>query len=235
MLTPLTLFLQSPAVRSPRTKRQRLASPSAPTALSGASGEGVSILQTLSADAATGITTTTTEVKVDVPILAADIADVSNGLIASDDVVAEQIEQAKQLVETLKESGTLANLDDSTTISNKRALEDDVEAEQAGEDGDDDENTPVDTRGFFGKMFRRGPTSVRRRDAAAGRKRPNNNAGAVVPTGETQQQIAVIEEEQVEGRRWVAGFGLALAVGAVSPRSTFIRARTHASEGRSTC
>ncbi|KAM0754551.1 hypothetical protein T439DRAFT_321586 [Meredithblackwellia eburnea MCA 4105] len=199
----------SPApVKSPRSKRARVGSPIASTptpksALSGASANGVSILQTLSTDAATGITTQTAEVKVDVPVN----TEVSNGLVASDEAVAEQIEAAKKLVETLKEAGALKDLAESTepvaSASKKRALEEDEDDAPLPESGTMADL--IDNRGFFGKIFRRAPRRVPR---TAGRE--------IKPVASA---IAVAERRGE--RRWVAGVGLALAVGATAAAPFF--------------
>ncbi|SCV67886.1 BQ2448_5497 [Microbotryum intermedium] len=202
---------QSPALRSPRSKRARVqspraaASPTPKSALSGSSANGVSILQTLSTDAKTGVTTETTEVKVDVPVSAAAEAS-SNGLVASDEAVAAQIAQAKQLVEDLKASGTLAKLTQDTTIPSSSAAkraheEDEDELPQTGTLAD----ALRDDRGFFGKLFRRRPNG--------GRRVPVNAGRAIRPA---PAQLALVQREEAEGRRWVAGFGLALAVSATA-------------------
>ncbi|KDE02936.1 hypothetical protein MVLG_06533 [Microbotryum lychnidis-dioicae p1A1 Lamole] len=202
----------SPALRSPRSKRARVqsprataASPTPKSALSGSSANGVSILQTLSTDAKTGVTTETTEVKVDVPV--SDAAEASsNGLVASDEAVAAQIAQAKQLVEDLKASGTLAKLTQDTTIPSSSVAkrtheEDEDELPQTGTLAD----ALRDDRGFFGKLFRRRPNGGRRVPVNAGREiRP------------APAQLALVQREEAEGRRWVAGFGLALAVSATA-------------------
>ncbi|SCZ94068.1 BZ3500_MvSof-1268-A1-R1_Chr6-1g08399 [Microbotryum saponariae] len=206
----LLLILQSPALRSPRSKRARVqsprtaaASPTPKSALSGSSANGVSILQTLSTDAKTGVTTETTEVKVDVPV--SDAAEASsNGLVASDEAVAAQIAQAQQLVKDLKASGTLAKLTQDTTIPSssvaKRAYEEDEdELPQTGTLAD----ALRDDRGFFGKLFRRRPNGGRRVPVNAGRE-----------IRAAPAQLALVQREEAEGRRWVAGFGLALATAA---------------------
>ncbi|ORY74311.1 hypothetical protein BCR35DRAFT_306776 [Leucosporidium creatinivorum] len=237
---------ESPAVRSPRSKRARLASPpssglsptpksptsksprttrASATTLSGASSEGVSILQTLST-APDGEVTETTEVKIDVPVREADKDAVRDGMASSEEVMAEQIKESQQLVEKLKKEGALKALAQSTDLAsssssgNKRALE-------------EDENTPTDATsaaavadqeemikpGFFGRLIGRKPRSagtgreVRQRRAA-----PRLSAGAASEEEavEAGQQVMLVERQEVEGRRWVAGFGLALAVGATA-------------------
>ena len=198
---------QSPvAAKSPRSKRARVASPSASTptlkspkantraALSGASAAGVSILQTLATDPTAGIKTA--EVQVD------DVAmsiDESNGLIASDEAVSQQIAEAKALVESLKAAGSPA--DAASPAGTKRALE---------VDSDDEELPPrgtladlADTRGFFGKIFKRAP------------KRGPVNAGRVVVKGRSSTGSIAVAENKGE-RRWIAGVGLAVAVGATA-------------------
>lgn len=177
----------------------------APSALSGASSAGVSILQTLSTDGETGITTETTEVKVDVPVVTPLPS--TNGLIATDEEVAAQIEAAQKLVESLKESGTLAELAESTSIegSKKRALEGEEDEEALPESGTL-ADVLVDRRGFFGKLFKRAPKA---------RKVPTHAGREIRVAG---SQIAVMEQQGLapEGRRWMAGVGLAVAVGATA-------------------
>lgn len=68
----------------------------------------------------------------------------------------------------------------------------------------------ADRRGFFGKLFRRAPKRV-----------PIIKPAAAAAAG---AQVAVMEEDEDEeesgitpdGRRWMAGFGLAVAVGATA-------------------
>lgn len=148
------------------------------------------------------MTTTTTEIKVDVPLS----ADASNGLVASDEVVEEQIEQAKQLVESLKESGALAELAESTTpvTSTKRALEiDEDDEEPLPTSGTLADFQPKDTRGFFGKIFKKAP------------RRVPVNAGRVIKAAPASTAAVAVAEEKSE-RRWVAAAGLVVAVGATA-------------------
>lgn len=190
--------------------------PRSPLALSGASATGVSIHQTLETDAAAGITTETTRVSVDIPLPAG--GDEGNGLVASDEAVAEQIEQAKKLVKSLKEEGTLKRLSEETPIPSsttstsggvKRALEQDDD-----EDGAIEHDTAATRprRGFFGRMFGGGSTDKKEKELEKRRLQRERDERAVVG-----QQLMVIERhEEVEGRRWVAGLGLAIAVGATA-------------------
>lgn len=216
-------------VASPRSsKRARTSATEAPKpqALSGASAEGVSILQTLSTASDTGITTESTEVRLDIPLdPSSSVGNASNGLIASNEQIEAQLAQARDLVESLKESHALADLAEESRIPSpskkKRAIED----ESAGQD-DDDEAVPtsgtladvdssttmlVDNRSFFGKLFRRKNKQHRRTPVQGGRETralPSREV-AVVALPEEEQQVA-------EGRRWVAGFGLAVAVSATA-------------------
>ncbi|GAA6031851.1 hypothetical protein JCM8097_002020 [Rhodosporidiobolus ruineniae] len=215
----------SPALRSPRAKRARVSSPLAgkTQALSGASGPGISIMQTLERTQS-GTVTESTEVKIDVPVPAEGGAG-EDAPAAFDEAGEAQVKAAKQLVEDLKASGTLAELTESTTIpdapsssssaavapSKKRTLEPDEDAlPQSGTLADTLEQ--VDNRSFFSKLFRRkrkaGPTQASRET----RPLPAPRAG--------QQQVPEIvvreEDEQGEGRRWAAGVGLAVAVGATA-------------------
>ncbi|KAL8286441.1 hypothetical protein RQP46_004458 [Phenoliferia psychrophenolica] len=197
------------AAKSPRNKRARVASPSASTptpkspkvgtkaALSGASSTGVSILQTLATDPATGVTTKTAEVKVDVPLS----AEATNGLIASDEIVNQQIAEAKKLVETLAAAGKL-EMADATSPGTKRALEVDSDDEELPTQGTLADLAPADPRGFFGKIFKRAP------------KRGPVNAGRIVKGRPSAGAVAVAESKGE--RRWIAGVGLAVAVGATA-------------------
>lgn len=224
---------QSPAVRSPKSKRARVASPLASKtsnaqALSGASGPGVSIFQTLTTSEDTGEVTETTEVKVDVPV-AAPSAEEAEAAPAFDEAGAQQLREARELVESLKQSGTLSELSEATRIpdsakTNKRALEKD-------EDDDDDAPLPtegtladalgtVDNRSFWGKLFRRNrrkPTQASRETRAlpapraAAQQQQQEEEMALIP-----QVIVRDEDQETEGRRWAAGLGLAVAVGATA-------------------
>lgn len=59
------------------------------------------------------------------------------------------------------------------------------------------EDVVVDERGFFGKIFKRAPKRVE-----------------VIAAREVQG--AMVAQEEREGRRWIAGFGIAVAVGATA-------------------
>lgn len=205
---------QTPVVHSPRSsKRARVSASDAPEpqTLSGASAEGVSILQTLSTAPETGVVTETTEVKLDVPL------DSSNGLVATDEQIEAQLQAAKDLVQTLKESNALAELADESRIASpskqrqekKRALEideDDATHPSTGTLADQDDRI-VDNRSFLGKLFRRKQRRVPVQGGRQTRALPSREVVVALPAEE--QQIA-------EGRRWVAGFGLAVAVGATA-------------------
>jgi hypothetical protein len=156
--------------------------------------------------------TETTEVKIDVPVPAAQDGD---AIPAFDAAGEAQVAAAKQLVEELKESGTLAELSESTHIpesssstaassSKKRSLE---------KDDDDDESlgeTLVDNRSFLSKIFRR-KHDKKRKPTQASRETK------ALPASRQAPEIVVREEgENGEGRRWAAGFGLAVAVGATA-------------------
>ncbi|GJN87180.1 hypothetical protein Rhopal_000125-T1 [Rhodotorula paludigena] len=213
----------SPAVRSPRSKRARVSSPLANKAsssttqsLSGATGPGVSILQTLATSEA-GAVTETTEVKVDVPVSAAGLDDAPQ--FASD--ADAQIAAAQALVDNLKEQHVLADLSEATHIPDphpaskkKRALEVDADDEALPESGTlADALGTVDNRSFLSKLFRRNakrkPTQASRETRAL----PAPRAAAALPVPE----VIVREEDDLEGgRRWVAGLGLAVAVGATA-------------------
>ncbi|GAA6000313.1 hypothetical protein JCM10207_007954 [Rhodosporidiobolus poonsookiae] len=191
------------AVRSPRSKRARVSSPLAgkSQALSGATGPGVSIFQTLERTES-GTVTEETEVKVDVPVPAEDETP------AYDEAGAAQIEAAKKLVEELKKDGTLAELTEATHIpdSKKRAHEKD-EDDSLPDSGTLADALVVDNRSFLSKLFRRNkrkPTQASRETRA-------------LPAGSRPPEVVVREEdEQGEGRRWAAGLGLAVAVGATA-------------------
>ncbi|GAA5960691.1 hypothetical protein JCM3765_007292 [Sporobolomyces pararoseus] len=207
-------------VRPPRSsKRARVTAsdPAEPQTLSGATAEGVSILQTLSTAPDTGAVTETTEVKLDVPLDAT-----SNGLVASNEQIEAQLAAAKELVESLKSSNALSELADesrivspsSTSQQKKRAYEDDAQEEEEEEDAvrtsgtlaDQDEKI-VDNRSFLGKLFRR---KQRRTPVQGGRQT------RALPSREVVVALPQEEQQDAEGRRWIAGFGLAVAVGATA-------------------
>ncbi|GAA5976307.1 hypothetical protein JCM10908_005451 [Rhodotorula pacifica] len=213
----------SPAVRSPKSKRARVASPLASKtadaqALSGASGPGVSIFQTLATSEETGEVTETTEVKVDVPVTAPEDGEAAP---AFDEAGAQQLREARELVESLKQSGTLSELSDATKIpepaKKKRALETDEDDEALPTEGTlADALGTVDNRSFWGKLFRRN----RRKPTQASRE---TRALPAPRAADEQQQLATIpqvivrdEDQETEGRRWAAGLGLAVAVGATA-------------------
>ncbi|GAA5821454.1 hypothetical protein JCM11251_004632 [Rhodosporidiobolus azoricus] len=204
----------SPALRSPRAKRARVASPLAgkTQALSGASGPGVSILQTLERTDS-GTVTETTEVKIDVPVPAA----AGDEAPAFDEAGAAQIAEAQKLVESLKKDGTLADLGESTHIpasaasstssSKKRTLEEDEDA--LPREGTLADALVVDNRSFLSKLFRR---NQKKRTPVQGAREVR-----ALPASRAAPEIVVREEdEQGEGRRWAAGLGLAVAVGATA-------------------
>ncbi|BGP14383.1 hypothetical protein JCM10213_004507 [Rhodosporidiobolus nylandii] len=213
----------SSASRSPRAKRARVSSPlanksSAPAvqALSGASGPGVSIHQTLERTMS-GTVTESTEIRVDVP-LPAPAAD-GEEVATFDEAGAAQLEEAKRLVEELKEAGTLAELAEATQIpepapvaTKKRALE---------QDGDEDPTLPengtladalvIDNRSFLSKLFRRNKRKPKQASRET-RALPAPSAS----TSRTPEVVVREEGEQGEPRRWAAGLGLAVAVGATA-------------------
>lgn len=175
-------------------------------------------MQTLSTSAETGDITETTEVKVDVP--------------AGDDVpqfdasAEHQLKEAQKLVQDLAKNHVLADLADGThipephasTSTKKRAHEVDEDDEPLPEHGTlADALGTVDNRSFFAKLFRRNPKK-RRTPVQGGREtralpasRTSTSANADVP------QVVIREEDNLEeGRRWVAGLGLAVAVGATA-------------------
>lgn len=168
--------------------------------------------------------TETTEVKVDVPV-AAPSAEEAEAAPAFDEAGAQQLREARELVESLKQSGTLSELSEATRIpesakTNKRALE---------KDEDDDEDAPlptegtladalgtVDNRSFWGKLFRRNrrkPTQASRETRALPAPRAVAQQQEVAPI---PQVIVRDEDQETEGRRWAAGLGLAVAVGATA-------------------
>ncbi|BGP46457.1 hypothetical protein JCM10450v2_002302 [Rhodotorula kratochvilovae] len=218
----------SPAARSPRAKRARVSSPlanksassSTAQALSGATSPGISILQTLATDES-GAITETTEVKVDVPVAAPVEGDEAPQF---DDAAAAQIAEAQKLVDSLKREHVLADLAEASHIpdphgspagsaSKKRALEaDEDELPQEGTLAD--ALGTVDNRSFFAKLFRRRNNTRRKVPTQASRETralPAPRAPRSIP------EVVVREEDDVgEGRRWAAGFGLAVAVGATA-------------------
>lgn len=165
--------------------------------------------------------TETTEVKVDVPVREADKDAVRDGVVSSEEAMTEQIRESQALVEKLKKEGALKALAQSTDLTssssgNKRALE-------------EDENTPTDATsaaaveeeeetnkpGFFGRLLGRKPRSAGTGREVRQRRAPRISAGTEEAV-EAGQQVMLVERQEVEGRRWVAGFGLALAVGATA-------------------
>jgi hypothetical protein len=203
-------------VRSPRSsKRARVSAPDSaePQTLSGASGEGVSILQTLSTAPDTGIVTETTEVKLDVPL------DSTNGLVATNEQIEAQLAAAKELVQSLKENKTLPELADesrittpSSTAQKKRvheedAAEEDQEAVPTSGTLADHDDKIIDNRSFLGKLFRRKQRRVPVQGGRQTRALPSREVVVALP--QEEQQVA-------EGRRFIAGLGLAVAVGATA-------------------
>lgn len=163
--------------------------------------------------------TETTEVKVDVPVAAPEQDEAAP---AFDEAGAQQLREARELVESLKQSGTLSELSDATRIpepakKNKRALDtadaDDDDAPLPTEGTLADALGTVDNRSFWGKLFRRN----RRRPTQASRE----TRALPAPRAPSQQQpipqvVVRDEDQETEGRRWAAGLGLAVAVGATA-------------------
>lgn len=213
-----TPVVEETPARPPRsTKRARVSAPDAtePQTLSGASAEGVSILQTLATAPETGIVTETTEVKLDVPLDTTS----SNGLAATDDQIEAQLAAAKELVESLKSSRALADLADESRITSspsttqkKRGHEevtpgDEEDAGEVARSLDDGDEKIIDNRSFLGKLFRR---KQRRVPVQGGRYT------RALPSREVVVALPQDEQQDAEGRRWIAGFGLAVAVGATA-------------------
>lgn len=169
--------------------------------------------------------TETTEVKVDVPVREADKDAVRDGVVSSEEIMAEQIRESQALVEQLKKEGALKALAESTDLAssssttNKRALEEDentpTDATSAAAVEQEETNKP----GFFGRLLGRKPRSAGTgREVRQRRGAPRLSAGTAMEEEavEAGQQVMLVETQEVEGRRWVAGFGLALAVGATA-------------------
>ncbi|GAA6058601.1 hypothetical protein JCM10212_004012 [Sporobolomyces blumeae] len=203
---------------SPRaSKRARVSASDVPQpqALSGASAEGVSIHQTLATAPDTGLVVEETEVRLDVPLDPS--SEPGNALVASEEQIEAQLAQARDLVESLKESCALADLADESRIpgtssaAKKRVLEQDEDDESvptAGTLADvDGSQALVDNRSFLGKLFRR---KQRRVPVQGGRET------RALPSREVAIALPEEEQQEAEGRRWVAGFGLAVAVGATA-------------------
>lgn len=165
--------------------------------------------------------TETTEVKIDVPVPTGQDGD---SVPAFDEAGEAQVAAAKKLVEDLKENGTLADLSESTHIpspssssSKKRTLEKDEDEEEDNNE-EDASGKLVDNRNFFSKLFRRKQDKKRKQKSTS----PSSSAVAVretkaLPASRHAPEIVVREEgENGEGRRWAAGFGLAVAVGATA-------------------
>lgn len=107
----------------------------------------------------------------------------------------KEIKESKLLVETMKSTQVVS----IEIPSKKRTLvvdEEDVPLPTSGTLAD---VLPADKRGFFGKMFRKAPKKV-----------PVNAGREIKPAG---SQIAMLEANPVEGRRWLPGVGLVLAIG----------------------
>ena len=136
---------------------------------------------------------------------------VEESSVGIDAVAEEQIAAAQALVESLKQE-QLSSVASTKTI--KKRVISDVTI--------DDEPVPTtvpatlhdalvaDNRGMFGKIFRRAP---------AGSKRGPAHPSRVIRAGGSQ--IALVEREveaelQRPERRWIAGLGLALAIGATA-------------------
>lgn len=154
---------------------------------------------------------TTKRQRVSSPIAASKVASIQQ-------VVAAEVEitEAKALVETMKLAAAAVTevAPAVVTISKKRVITS-VEME---------EDYPVvpltlhdlptvavpDKRGFWGKLFKRAP------------KRVPVNGGRAIKGAAAGAQVAVMMEEDeddginADGRRWMAGLGLAVAVGATA-------------------
>lgn len=136
--------------------------------------------------------------------------------MASISQVTSEVEiiAAKALVETMKVAAAAVDAPAVATISKKRVITS-VEIE---------EDYPVvpltlhdiptvavpDKRGFWGKLFKRAPKRV---PVNGGREIKGAGAQVAVMTAEEQA-----EEDGItpDGRRWMAGLGLAVAVGATA-------------------
>jgi len=158
-----------------------------------------------------------------------------------EDDAAAQIAAAQKLVDSLKKEHVLADLADASHIpdpqppastssapssTKKRALEaDDDELPQSGTLAD--ALGTVDNRSFFAKLFRRKANSKRRKQPTQASRETRalpapSRALAALSASTSSSRAApevVLREEdgdQGETRRWAAGFGLAVAVGATA-------------------
>lgn len=133
----------------------------------------------------------------------------------ADATIELAILEAQQLVESIKQAVPIVVVSEEeevTIVSKKRVIaavtteEDYVVAPQTLYDVVVVDATPVDKRGFFGKLFRKAP------------KKTPTNAGREIKGVGSQIAVAVREDVDMEpeGRRWIAGFGLAVAVGATA-------------------
>lgn len=189
----------SPArARSPRAKRARTAvSPPASVAVAPSSPGGpASIHQKLETT------------KVDIKIESAPA-----GLALTEDQIAAELAAAKALVDQVKaDTGATGGV----TVSIKRSLEDEEEAEEeaplptSGTLADLPVEKVEEKRGFLGKLFRRGNKRIP--------APPREVVALPVEEVEAPEEVEAMLVEQTEepGRRWLAGFGLAVAVGATA-------------------
>lgn len=136
---------------------------------------------------------------------------VEQSSVGTDASAEAEIAAAKAMVETLKQEQLSANVTSTKTIK-KRVISDvtiDDEVIPAVAPATLHDALVADNRGMFGKIFRRAPVGSKR---AA-------HPGRVIRAGGSQ--IALVEREveaelQRPERRWIAGFGLALAIGATA-------------------
>lgn len=197
---PASKAPESPArARSPRAKRARTAvSPPASAAVAPSSpGAPASIHQKLETT------------KVDIKIESAPA-----GLALSEEQIAAEVAAAKALVDQVKaDTGATGGV----TVSIKRSLE-------AEEDAEDDAPLPtkgtladlpvekvVEKRGFLGRLFRRNNKQ---------RIPPPPREVVPLPVEEVaapeEVEAMLVEQTEEPKARWLAGFGLAVAVGATA-------------------
>jgi len=191
---------ESPArARSPRAKRARTAvSPPPSVAVAPSSpGAPASIHQALETT------------KVDIKIESAPA-----GLALTEEQIAAELAAAKALIDQVKaDTGATGGV----TVSIKRSLE-------TEDDGEDDSPLPTkgtladlpvekveEKRGFLGRLFRRGNKRV-----AAPAPREIIAIPAEELDAPEEVEAMLVEEVEEPGRRWLAGFGLAVAVGATA-------------------
>lgn len=200
------------APRSSRRKSERLAEQQQAAEEPAATEEtgGIQVTQEIITDNETGQLIEETKVT----FSGADAPANEGGLIGTDEQAREAIENARRLVESLKEEGVLQS------GASKRARE----VEEADE-GDDAAAEDVAQPGFIGRVFGRKRTSAARKIAAKATARPELGELQVMTSPDGAQVLVAqtTAPQPAPRRRFIAMAGMVIAGAATAAAPYFFQ------------